>query len=425
MENNTPAVITGTAGGNHIVNAPATTTLVREASPSLLLNEVEQRVVRVRPMSTPVDQITRMIGARKASSMVVDYYTVDTKPTEALIEDFEAVTGQSYDNSRLYTLTTTNNDIFAPTETILLPEVNVTLDNGRKVPLMLYVVGRAADGSSLSVIAVNGPVDTGGLRTANNVDPEMKLVRMGRAAAELDMQTDQFETMPTKASNNCQIFKAQVEQSAILGQTRKEIDWSFTDQEEAAVMDMRLGMEKSFLFGAKGRLTNPRKGDETLLTGGIWNQAGNDYTLESGELTHARLVKLMRTAFTGGAAGSNRKVLIAGSGLIERLNAMEPVRTAGAGDKVTRWGIDFNEINSKFGTLYVVHSEVFDNCGHENDGLIIDPEYMTKYTHVPFNVEHLDLKKSGVRNVDALVITEASCVVLRHPNAHLRITGTL
>lgn len=425
MENNTPAVITGTAGGNHIVNAPATTTLVREASPSLLLNEVEQRVVRVRPMSTPVDQITRMIGARKASSMVVDYYTVDTKPTEALIEDFEAVTGQSYDNSRLYTLTTTNNDIFAPTETILLPEVNVTLDNGRKVPLMLYVVGRAADGSSLSVIAVNGPVDTNGLRTANNVDPEMKLVRMGRAAAELDMQTDQFEAMPTKASNNCQIFKAQVEQSAILGQTRKEIDWSFTDQEEAAVMDMRLGMEKSFLFGAKGHLTNPRKGDETLLTGGIWNQAGNDYTLESGELTHARLVKLMRAAFTGGAAGSNRKVLIAGSGLIERLNAMEPVRTAGAGDKVTRWGIDFNEINSKFGTLYVVHSEVFDNCGHENDGLIIDPEYMTKYTHVPFNVEHLDLKKSGVRNVDALVITEASCVVLRHPNAHLRITGTL
>ncbi|MDE6278818.1 MAG: hypothetical protein K2M05_02490, partial [Paramuribaculum sp.] len=129
MENNNPAVITGTAGGNHIVNAPATTALVREASPSLLLNEVEQRVVRVRPMSTPVDQITRMIGARKASSMVVDYYTVDTKPTEALIEDFEAVTGQSYDNSRLYTLTTTDNDIFAPTETILLPEVNVTGDN--------------------------------------------------------------------------------------------------------------------------------------------------------------------------------------------------------------------------------------------------------------------------------------------------------
>ena len=46
---------------------------------------------------------------------------------------------------------------------------------------------------------------------------------------------------------------------------------------------------------------------------------------------------------------------------------------------------------------------------------------MTKYVHVPFKVEHLDLKKSGVRNVDALVVTEASCLVLRHPKAHVRI----
>ena len=35
----------------------------------------------------------------------------------------------------------------------------------------------------------------------------------------------------------------------------------------------------------------------------------------------------------------------------------------------------------------------------------------------------LDLKKSGQRNSDAVVLTEASCLVLRYPEAHMRIIG--
>ncbi len=93
-----------------------------------------------------------------------------------------------------------------------------------------------------------------------------------------------------------------------------------------------------------------------------------------------------------------------------------------ARDTVTRWGIDFSELISKFGSLYVVHSEVFDQCGHESDGMVIDPEYLVKYVHVPFRVERIDLKGAGVRNTEAVVVTEASCMALRHPKAHVRVT---
>ena len=48
---------------------------------------------------------------------------------------------------------------------------------------------------------------------------------------------------------------------------------------------------------------------------------------------------------------------------------------------------------------------------------------MTKYVHVPFQAEKLDLRKSGQRNTDAVVLTEASCLVLRYPAAHLRVIG--
>ena len=43
----------------------------------------------------------------------------------------------------------------------------------------------------------------------------------------------------------------------------------------------------------------------------------------------------------------------------------------------------------------------------------------------PCHIEHykvaLTHKSSGQRNTDALVLTEASCLVLRYPKAHMRI----
>lgn len=66
-------------------------------------------------------------------------------------------------------------------------------------------------------------------------------------------------------------------------------------------------------------------------------------------------------------------------------------------------------------------SEVFDQCGHPEQGMVLDPAFMTKYVYQPLRAERLDLKKSGTRNTQAVVITEASCLVLRNPGAHLRI----
>lgn len=425
---NTQIIDGAAAAGKHIIDGPLTSAIASSQSPGIMLNEIEQRVVRVRPMSTPVDQISRMIGSRKAGAMTVDYYSVDTKPTEAKILTFKPITGSSgtFDGKPCFRLTTTDDAIFAPTETILVPDIAGAHDSGEELKnraaLVLYVESRAADGSGFNVVAINPDTDSDG--EVNVVlDAGTRLIRMGRAAAELDMQTDQFEALPVKGSNNCQIFKAQVEQSTIMSLSRKEVGWSFSDQEEVAVMDMRMGMERNFIFGTKARLTNRRTGDETLLTEGIWSQARGSIVLTESTLTHAGLVSMMRKAFTGSAAGSTRKILVAGSGLIEKINRLEPYRTVGASDRMTRWGIDFSEINSKFGTLYVVHSEVFDTCNHADDGLIIDPEYITKYVFVPMTLDSLDLKRSGVRNVDATVITEASCLVLRHPATHLRVIG--
>ena len=417
-------LIAGVEDGKHVVDGPLTTDLSREGSPDLLLNEIDQQIVKIRPMSTPIDQISRYAGSKHSGSMVVDYYSVDTKPTKTILtSDIEASEPSAGDESPTLVISTDNNDIFDPTDTILVQGIPGADSQGQsetKQDLMLYVLSR--DSNGVTVMAVNGFTINGVPNCFPEVPSGTALVRMGRAASELDVQSPQFESLPKKSRNLCQIFKMQVEQSTLQRLANKEVGWTMSDQEEAAVYDMRLGMEKSFLFGAARQIWDPVKKEHVYFTGGIWDQAGKEYGLEmSVDLNVGKMVDLMREAFTGNA-GSKRKILIGGSGLIGRISNLDYTRVITAGQHVSKWGIDFTELRSKFGCLYLLLSEVFDEVGMEENGIIIDPEYIQKYTHIPFSTEQLNLKKSGVRNVDALVMTEASCLVLRYPKAHMRIT---
>ena len=355
--------------------------------------------------------------------MVVDYYNVDTKETcTETVDDYDEPNANTVtENDMRAVINTMNNDVFDVSDTILVPEVygydergvNETSDS-----LVLYVMSKNEDGT-LVVMAANGKKVGDVEGCVPSIPVGTKLIRMGRAATELDVQSPQFEAMPKKAQNHCQIFKMQIEQSTLQKIANKEVGWTMSDQEEAAIYDMRLGMEKSFLFGVKRKIYDFKKKEWVLLTGGVWHQAGKDFVLDIAKKEEA-VIDMMRNAFTGNA-GSKRKILIGGSQLIGELNKLSFTRVVANTETTTKWGIDFSEISSKFGRLYVLLSEVFDDCGMDGCGLIIDPDYIQKYSHLPFGTEALDLKSAGVRNTDALVITEASCLVLRYPKAHMRV----
>ena len=422
------AVVTGTAGGKHIAGEPLTVELAKTESPDLLRNEIDRRIVKIRPMATPIDQLSRWAGAKHAGSMIVDYYSVDTRPTTALtVSAFTGCTDdEGSDRFQKARLSTDNNDLFEASETILVKGVAGYQPDGKtqsSQDLVLYVVEKEASTGMLNVVTVNGQTIGEYENCIPTIPSGTTLVRMGRAATELDVQTPQFEALPKKSRNYCQIFKMQIEQSTLQKIANKEVSWTFSDQEEAAIYDMRLGMEKNFLFGVKARVEDTKKRETVMLTGGIWDQAGSEFTYEKGALNQNAVISMMRKAFTGNA-GNKRKILIGGSGLIEQLNQLESTKVVMAGENIVKWGIDFSEMRSKFGKLYVLLSEVFDECGMEDNGMIIDPEYLQKYSHIPFTTESLNLKQAGVRNTDAIVLTEASCMTLRYPKAHMRIVCT-
>ncbi len=419
-------IINGLNGGKHAIDGPLTVSATDEAAPGLLRNVIDERIVKIRPMSTPIDQLSRCAGARRCGSMTVEYYSVDTKKTETKVSTAVASGRGNRKANNIYTHTIKTDDdlLFEPSETVLLPEVAGGADESTGIsggPLVLYVISRL-DAGGLEVICINPVKDSSGNDVIPAIAAGARIIRMGRAASELDVQTAQFQALPTKSSNNCQIFKMQCEESTFHKIANKEIGWSFSDQEEAAIIDMRAGMEKNYLFGAKAKIFDPVKNENIYLTGGIWNQVPRSIDVTVSALDETHLLDICRKAFTDNA-GSKRKILIAGTGLIDAISRIQLSKVVQASETLVKWGIEFKEIRSNFGTLYVIHSEIFDQCGHADDGLVIDPDYLTKYVHVPFHTERLDLRRSGTRNTDAVVITEASCVVLRYPTSHLRIKG--
>lgn len=408
------------------INArPLTTTDTREVSPSLLRNEIDQRIVKVRPMATPVDQISRLAGSRPCGSMIVDYYSVASKEITARLAAAitPASTPADADTGIVVEFTTDRNAIFQPSETILFPAATYSDSaSGATGHVTGYII--AADKDKIRACLFNLGKESSGGKFATSVPAGTDVVRMGRAAAELDVQTPQFEALPVKATNFCQIFKMQVEQSTLQRIANKEVGWTFSDQEEIAIADMRLGMEKNFLFGKKLRMKHPDTNEEIFLTGGIWSQAGGQFDITSASaFSESTLIELSRAAFTRNA-GNHRKVLLAGSELMAQIARLSTHKILQGNQTFVKWGLEFREIVTNFGRLYVIHSEIFDDCGHSADGLVIDPEYITKYAHIPFRTDRLDLRGAGIRNTDAIVVTECSCLVLRNPKAHMRVVDT-
>ena len=393
----------GFAGGTHVIGTPLTTDLANEASPGLVTGAIDRAVVKVRPMATPLDQISRMGHVRKVDSMEVDYYIADIRKDSAQVsEQTDPVTVDG--GLTELDLVVDEPQLFEPSETIMTP-----LDDGKVVTA--YVTSRG--NNSIGII---------GDLPVNFSFVDKKIIRMGRAATQLDVQTAQFSVLPRRMTNYCQIFKMQVEQSNVMRLSRKEVGWDFTDQQEAAIYDMRMGMEKQFLFGQKLSIFDKRKNETVVTTQGIWSQAGKEVRLHLDSFGTDELVDLLREAFTGNS-GSRKKILMGGSGLIAALNKIECQRVITATDRETIWGIDFNVMVSKFGALYVVFSEIFDVMGRPASGMIIDPEFIQKHVFIPFRADRIDLRGSGQRNTEAMVLTEASCLTLRYPQAHVRIMG--
>lgn len=406
------------AGGNGVAvtNTPLTTGEAEANAPELIQPDIEKAVMKYKPEATPIDQILRIGKSTNVNAMEFGYYAVDSRPESTELATAYAKSAQT---SGRVQIDATNNDVFDLTDTILFP--GTPCKGGVSQNLVCVVVGKSDDGK-LVVLALNGEDATNGeWKIMPSVKKGAKMVRMGRAAGELDVQSPMLETLPKRLTNYCQIFKMQIEESTLLEVIKnKEAKWNFSDLEENAIYELRKGMEKSFLFGIKSKIYDTNRKQNTWTTEGIWHQCTKEFHYSTDEFTQKSFVDLCKLAFTGNS-GHNRRCLIAGSDFVSMVSKLDTNRQLHGTDTEVVWGITWTKVVTNFGSLYLLHDEVFDQVGMSGNGIIVDPEFLSKRIFKPMDKLDLDLVKSGQRNTNARVITEISGVVLKYPDAHVKI----
>lgn len=414
----TADVIKPADGGAVRTDAMTTHTETREDSPNLLLDTIDEKVTKIRPHDVVLDTISRQIKDVKTSNnQTVRHYAIDVIDLTATLST--AVTGGTNQTA----LATSNDSIFASEQTILVDGIQGYKEDGTTIdpdrPLMLYVVGKDTSNQPL-VTAVNGSGANGDIIPPISVDT--KLTRMGRAGAETQIQTDAYSGVPTDFPQFLQKFMAQIEMSEIFQRADKEVDWEFTDAEEEAVFDMKRVQNVTYWKGIRRRIkkknAHTQKAEDIYFTEGLWTQAGKDFSFGGVPVDVKNMVTLMKHAFTGNASGK-KKLLIAGSDVIEAFEQVEYNRIVNVGAKMQAYGLEFNSIVSKFGTLLVVHDQTLDDMGMADKFFILDADFLRKWT-MGWRVNNFDFRKSGQSDADGRGLMEICGLVLKNPKAHSR-----
>ena len=403
-----------------------------EGDPEMYQKDIDERITKIRPMATPIDQISRYATAQKSKSFEVKYYSVGTRPVKTkLTAAVTAATGTSL------AIQVADPDMFTLDDTIRVVGVKAITDykgvaynrNDRRTPdLELCVCGKTSEGQPI-VFAVNGNLINGQPIGVPAIGSNTPLIRMGKSCGELDVQTGRFNNIPMSELQYCQNFMAQIEQSTLDKIAAKEVNWGFTDLEEDSIYDMRLAMENSFLFGDMSKINHQAKdGMSQWFTKGIWWQAGKDIEVgtydEDADMTIVTdddLVDISKDLFVGTGIGNKRKVLLCGSDFLAALSKIKSDKFR-LKDTVEVWNLKFKSWETDFGEILAMHDELFDLNNMSDRAFALDPEFLTKKTHVSWSRNILDLKKAGVRNTDAVVLQEISCLYLRYAKAHARLS---
>lgn len=394
-----------------------------EANPDLFMADVDERITKMRPMSTPVDQISRKAGrATKTDSMEVEYYSVGTRPIQG--EVAEAVSA-STTNDR-FTVELVDDDMIDLQDTVRFVGINGYKEDG-SVDTGVDFVGLVIDidGNGHKIFQpINSKTSDGKGYPA--IPAGTKVVRMGRAAAELDVQTAVFSNVPTKESQYCQIFVMQVEESNLAKIGKKEVPWNLSDLEEDSIYDMRTGMEGSYLFGIKKKRKHVKSKDLVYTTGGIYWMVNKkidvgtwNATLSEVEIADRQLVDYAKEMFTGTGIGNKIKVALMGSDMLAAFSKIKNTdgRTT-IRENVEHWGLKFKSFDTNFGEILAIHSEMMDLQGKSDEALVIDPEFLSKRIHKGWARDTYDMKALAQRNTNAVVLSEISCLYLRYPKAH-------
>jgi len=400
------------------------TTVVGENAPSTTVvkagymdDDLDKKLVLVRPQDTPIDTFTRTIANNvKSEAWEAGGWEIGTREVWDRLDS-------AYSSGT--TITVKNPDMWKPGDTMIVHTIGNSpdyADTGIKFdsaspaqPVALIVK---------SISSANLTVQRVGALTASipALDDESILQRLSPAVSELEASVEGFAIQPSDRKYYNQTHMTQVEESVIHSLLKKKVAMDFSVYKEQTLWDFKRGMELCNLFGVGG-LSKNAKGELVHHSTGLWWQANKQTSVDySAAMTDQDWNAIGRYIFEGNN-GADRRLLFAGNGLLEQIaNVKSYQKQLEAKNTEMVLGLRVFRIETPFGELLVkpmnsLFEGYFSKCG-----LVIDPNFVKKYVMEPLTTTQLDLNKTGQRRVDnAVRIHETYSLFLENLPCHCKI----
>lgn len=381
-----------------------------------LEDDLNKKIVMVRPQDTPIDTFTRSIANNeKSQSWEAGGWEIGTRETR------DTVDGDVL--ARATSIVVDNVDMWKVGDTFLVH----TNSSGDQGPMLDG--GSPAKPIQCLITAINSGTRTltvkrvGALSAAlPAIADESFLCRLSPAVSELEASVEGFAIQPSDRKYYNQTHMTQVEESVIHSLLKKKVAMDFSVYKEQTIWDFKRGMELCNLFGVGG-LSKNAKGELVHLSTGLWWQMDRQSTVDfSNAMTDQDWNAIGKAIFEGNN-GADRRLLFAGNDLLAQIaNAKSYSKQLEAKNTEMVLGLRVYKIETPFGELLVkpmgsLFEGYFSKCG-----MVIDPNFVKKYIMEPLQTTNLDLNKTGQRRVDnAVRIHETYSLFLENLPCHRKI----
>jgi len=398
----------GIVDGTTVVSAIAPSTTVVE--PGYLDDDLDKKLVLIRPQDTPIDTFTRSIANNvKSESWEAGGWEIGTRETRDTIK--------ADVNASATTITVDNPDMWKPGDTFLVHGHSASGDTGPKLdgsgnPVQCIIKSISSD--TLTIQRVG---------TLSAAIPALAeddiLCRLSPAVSELEASVEGFAIQPSERHYYNQTHMAQVEESVIHALLKKKVAMDFSVYKEQTLWDFKRGMELSNLFGVGG-LTKNAKGELVHVATGLWNQINQSSTVDYSQSMTDQMWNAIGKAIFEGNNGADRRLLFAGNTLLEQIaNASSYQKQLEAKNTEMVLGLRVFKIETPFGELLVKPMGSLFEGYYSKCGMVIDPNFVKKYIMEPLTTTQLDLNKTGQRRVDnAVRIHETYSLFLENLPCH-------
>ncbi len=387
---------------------------------SILDQDIDRRLIEIRPYENPVDTIARNIDSEDVTSMEPKNASRGTLPIEDKVTANVAVSAfnvSTYGASVL--IPVQNINMWIKHDTFCVPKKK---SSGTGLSATehwnFYVLEVQHLNNKLLCTLQNDVAELPA--TGDVLDADVKLQRLATAVNERTAMIDANELLPEYNDNYQQIFMKTISMGLLAERHKKKVDFTFDTLRDLDLWDLKRQIESAYLWGRKAKFADVSDNNKTIYTtNGVWNQIDRDFTLPQ-TITDTTFIDLTEDAFIGNN-GSETKLLFAGHGLMSDLMKSLSYRKYMEQQKTqVVAGVEFHKIKTNHGTLLIKPHSLFVG-EHYHDGVILDPAFMFKQYFQRPKVERPDLLKAGKDRSENEVVWEASALCLKNLPTHLRI----